>query len=352
MTPRERWLAILADKEPDRIPTDMWYTPEVLERLKRDLDCATDEDLWGKLHVDRPLFSGPKPLPDRHPDDPLTDMWGIRHRIVEYGTGTYQEIDTSPLAACTTVDEIHAHRWPSPDDFDYTSITDDITGNAGFRPVHAASFEPFLRYCALRGLAQGFEDLLLNPDIVDAILGHIYDFCREHNRRIFEAGEGRIDFTYVAEDLGGQNGPLMSLEVYRRFLLPDQVRMADLARSYGVHVMYHTDGAARMFMPDLLDKVGIEILNPIQWRCPGMEREGLVRDFGDRVAFHGGMDNQQTMPFGTVDDVIREVRENVEIFGGARWICAPCHNLQPVTPTENIVALYETIHECGSPAGG
>ena len=87
--------------------------------------------------------------------------------------------------------------------------------------------------------------------------------------------------------------------------------------------MYHTDGAARVFLPDLIDRVGIEILNPIQWRCPGMERERLVADFGGRIIFHGSIDNQQTLPFGTVDDVVREVRESVDIYRSARWICGP-----------------------------
>jgi uroporphyrinogen decarboxylase len=123
--------------------------------------------------------------------------------------------------------------------------------------------------------------------------------------------------------------------------------MADLARSHGIHVFYHTDGAARKAVPELIETTGIEILNPIQWRCPGMERESLVRDFGRRVIFHGAMDNQQTLPFGTPSDVRQEVLDNIRIFSGARWICAPCHNLQPNTPTANIVAMYETIHEFG-----
>ena len=135
--------------------------------------------------------------------------------------------------------------------------------------------------------------------------------------------------------------------MYRRFLLPNQIKMAELARSYGVHIMYHTDGAARVFLPDLVDKVGIEVLNPIQWRCPGMEREGLVRDFGRRIVFHGSIDNQHTLPFGRVDEVVREVRESIAIYREARWICGPCHNLQPVSPTENVVAMYETIRELG-----
>jgi uroporphyrinogen decarboxylase len=111
--------------------------------------------------------------------------------------------------------------------------------------------------------------------------------------------------------------------------------------------MYHTDGAARVFLPDLIDKVGIELLNPIQWKCPGMERESLVRDFGKHLIFHGSIDNQHTLPFGTVQEVIDEVKESIDIYSSTRWICSPCHNIQPVSPTANIVAMYETIHECG-----
>ena len=188
------------------------------------------------------------------------------------------------------------------------------------------------------------EDLPLRPDVADAILGHIFDFYYEHHRRIFEAGRGRIDLTWVAEDLGSQNGPLMSLAMYRRFLLPNQIKMAELARSYGVHVMYHTDGAARMFLPDLIDRVGIEILNPIQWRCPGMEREKLVADFGRQIIFHGSIDNQHTLPFGAVDDVIREVRESVES------IAMPAGSAPPATISRQS-APPKTSWPCMKPSG-
>jgi uroporphyrinogen decarboxylase len=79
-----------------------------------------------------------------------------------------------------------------------------------------------------------------------------------------------------------------------------------------------------------------------------MEREGLVRDFGDRVVFHGAVDNQQTLPFGSPEDVRREVLDNLRIFAPpARYICAPCHNIQPNTPTGNILAMYETLGKYG-----
>ncbi len=343
LTPRQRWLALLEGGTPDRIPADYQATPEVTARLLRDLDCADEEALYRELDIDaRRHVAAPWRLP-HHPDDRQADMWGIRYRKAEYGGGIYDEPCFHPLAEAESVAEIDSHRWPDPEDFDYSAVSGALAADDGYRPVHCGCFEPFLLYGYLRGLERAFEDLALRPEIADAVLGHIFDFHLEHHRRMFEAGAGRIDTTWVAEDLGSQTGPLMSLAMYRRFLLPNQIRMADLARQYGVHVMYHTDGAARAFLPDLVGRVGIEVLNPIQWRCPGMEREGLVRDYGERIVFHGSIDNQQTLAFGTVEDVVREVRESMAIYAAARWICAPCHNLQPVSPTENIVAMYGAL---------
>lgn len=343
MTPRQRWLALLEGRSADRIPADYQAAPEVTARLLRELNCADEETLWRRLRVDRRRFVEPRWKLPHHPDDPQADMWGVRYRKADYGSGTYDEPVYHPLAHVQSAAEVHAHRWPDPDDFDYSVVTAAVEADDGYRPIHAGCYEPFLLYGYLRGLEQAFADLVLYPEIADAILGHLFDFYYEHHRRIFEAGRGKIDLTWVAEDLGSQTGPLMSLATYRRFLLPNQIKMADLARKYGVHVMYHTDGAARAFLPDLIDRVGIEVLNPIQWRCPGMEREKLVAEFGRHVVFHGSIDNQQTLAFGSVEDVVAEVRQSIEIYRSARWICAPCHNIQPITPTENILAMYEAL---------
>jgi uroporphyrinogen decarboxylase len=112
-------------------------------------------------------------------------------------------------------------------------------------------------------------------------------------------------------------------------------------------VLFHSDGAIRPLLKSMID-AGIDVLNPVQWRCAGMEREGLKADFGDDLIFHGGMDNQQTMAFGTVEDVRQEVHDNIAILGdGGGYILAPCHNIQAITPPENIVALYEQGYEEG-----
>ena len=347
MTPRERWLALFGRQKPDRIPTDYWATDEVTDRLLRELRCSDLEELYDKLHIDGVTRIEPPRLTMHHPDYPEADIWGVRKKKIAYGTGIYEEFETHPLADMTTVEQVHEFKWPSADDHDYEIYRAQIKNAPRHRMVRSGDFEPYLIYCAMRGLEQGLMDVREHPDILQAALDHIFDYYYDLNRRIYEIGKGIIDVSYIAEDLGGQTGLLMSLEDIREFILPNQKRMADLARSYGVHIFYHTDGDVREVIPDLIDVTGIELLNPIQWRCPSMDREALVCDFGDKIIFHGAMDNQKTLPFGSVEDVRSEVLENIRIFSSARWICAPCHNLQPITSTENIVAMYDTIHEYG-----
>jgi uroporphyrinogen decarboxylase len=345
MTSRERWQAVLSGNKPDRWPTDFWSTGEVLDRLLKELRLNSADDLWQMLKIDRPFGIGGKYC---GPDFGDRSIWGLRHVKQTYadGAGIYDEVVEHPLAAAQTVEDIEKYPWPSPDWFDFSHVKERLA-QAGDRVVQGGGYEPFPLYCQMRGLEQAFIDLLESPEIVDAAIGKLFDFHYAINERLYDAGGGRIDTTYVAEDLGSQTSLLMSLDVIRRILLPRIRKMIQLAHDRGIKVLYHTDGAARPVIP-LLIEAGIDALNPVQWRCPGMEREGLARDFGDKIAFHGAVDNQQTLPFGTAADVRNEVRENVEIFGKTKgYVIAPCHNIQPVSPTENILALYEAAQEYG-----
>ncbi|MBN1917344.1 MAG: uroporphyrinogen-III decarboxylase-like protein [Verrucomicrobia bacterium] len=345
MTPRERWVAVLKREKPDRVPMDFWSTSEVLDRLKAHLGIAGDDELWRGLHIDRPVSVGP-----RYAGPPIAagrDMYGIEYRTVVYETGTYSEAVHHPLAACASVDEIEAnYTWPTPDWFDYSAVPAQIKGKE-HRPAIGGGSEPFLVYKDLRGDVQAFVDLIEHPDIVRYCLDKLYAFAYENTRRIYEAVPGKIVCSYVAEDLGGQEDLMYSPGQIREFFLPWMRKMIALVHDAGAYAFHHSDGAVRKILPDMID-AGIDVLNPVQWRCAGMERTALKRDFGDRLVFHGGVDNQQTLPFGTPDDVRREVLDNLHILGaGGGYILAPCHNIQPITPIENILALYETGYEHG-----
>jgi uroporphyrinogen decarboxylase len=349
MTPRERWLALLNGERPDRVPTDYWATDEVTQRLCRELGCADQYALYDKLGIDGVRTLGARATVTHHPTDAQANIWGVRNRRIAYETGFYWEPVNHPLADATTVEDINAFAWPDPENHDWEGFKADVRDLPRDRAVRCGGYEPFLLYCKLRGMEQAMMDLLVEPEIAHVILQHLFDYFYTLNGRMWELADGCADLAYIAEDLGGQSSLLMSLASIHDFILPNQKKMADLARQHGMHIFYHTDGAAREVIPDLIDVTGIEILNPIQWRCPGMEREGLVRDYGDRIVFHGAVDNQQTLPFGTPADVEAEVVENLRIFAWpTRYICAPCHNLQANTSTENILTLYRTAREHGA----
>ena len=327
MTPRERWLAVLNREKPDRVPMDYWATEEASLKLMRYLRCDHLAEVYRYLHIDCPVTVAPIYVggpPEAH------EAW------CSCSLGQYQ-----------TVEEIeHNCTWRSPDWWDYSTIPDQIMGKEDY-PIKGGGSEPFLIYKGLRGMEQAYMDLILNPEIVHYCLDKLFDFCYENTRRIFEQIPGQVMICYVAEDLGAQETLLFSRDQFREFLLPRMKRMIDLAHQAGAYVFHHSDGAVRETIPDMID-AGIDVLNPIQWRCKGMEREGLKRDFGDKIIFHGAMDNQYTLPFGTVEEVRQEVLDNLRILGqGGGYILAPCHNIQDVGPPENIVAMYEAGYEYG-----
>lgn len=324
---------------------DYWATGEATRKLMDHLGCTTQDELFAHLHIDRPLIVDPRYIGPTPPEG--EDIFGCRFRPVDYGTGVYSECVYNPLAQYASVREIEAgYRWPSTDWWDYSGIPDQLRGNED-RPVQGGGSEPMLIYKNLRGQEQAFIDLIENPEMVHYCLDRLFELAYQNTLRIYEAIPGKVHISYVAEDLGSQESLLYSPAQIREFLLPRMKRMMDLVHSAGAYVFHHSDGAVRDILPDLIE-IGIDVLNPIQWRCKGMEREGLKRDFGDQLVFHGAVDNQYTLAFGTVEDVRQEVLDNIRILGaGGGYILAPCHNIQAVSPPENVVAMYKTGYEAG-----
>jgi len=345
MTPKERWLAVLRSRRPDRIPMDYWATGEVTQNLTQFLGCKSLKEMYERLHIDAVISVAPKYVGPPIPDD--ADVYGCRYRNVKYGTGAYRECVYHPLANYETLGEIKRNfDWPSVELYDYSVIPDQVVAYEDY-PIQGGGSEPFLIYKDLRGQEQALLDLYVNPDIVHFCLDRLFDFCYENTKLIYGQILGKVMLSYVAEDFGAQTGLLFSPAHIREFFIPRMKRIIDLAHHNGVYVFFHSDGAIRKIIPDMME-AGIDILNPIQWRCKEMDRESLKRDFGEKLVFHGGMDNQYTLPFGSEDEVRQEVKDNLRILardGG--YILAPCHNIQPVTPIRNILAMYEEGYRQG-----
>ncbi len=348
MTPKQRWKTILQGGTPDRPVCDYWGTGEVTARLLADLHCETERQLWETLGIDKCVFLAP-----RHPrakEDTwhipsLYSVWGVETVMIPYldGTGYYEEAVNPPLAKATTVAEMENYAWPKPEDWIYDELP-ALCDEYRDYPILGASYEPFYLYCKLRGMEQSLEDLVANPEIVDAGMERIFEIHAGIVRRVCDLVGDRIDFIYCAEDLGTQNSLLMSPRSFRAHVKPWLKKMIDLTHSYGLRAFHHDDGAIRPLLPDLIE-IGVDVLNPIQWRCKGMDREALAADFGKDLVFHGGVDNQHTLPFGTAAEVAEQVRENLVAFSKCKgYVVSPCHNLQANTPTANVVAMYEAVH--------
>ncbi len=345
MTPRERWLAVLSHQLPDRVPVDYRATPEATARLIEHLGARHFGEVAARLHIDPVVDVGPRYVGPALPPD--TDVFGIRYQRTDYGLGTYSDAVGHPWAQYETVAEIEAdYRWPSPDWWDYSDVPQQVVGHES-SVIRGGGSEPFATYKWLRGVERGYLDLIEQPEMVHYGLTRLYELAYQQTLRTYEAVPGQVLWTWVAEDVGSQEDLLVSPTHIETFFLPHMRRMCELVHSAGAYVFHHSDGAVARNIPNMI-ACGIDVLDPVQWRCRGMDRALLKATYGDRLVFHGGMDNQYTLPFGTVTEVRQEVADNLRLLGaGGGLILGPCHNLQAISPPENIVAMYDAAYEAG-----
>ena len=349
MNGRERILAAINHERVDRIPTDIWATDEVWRKLRERF--GSNDNALAELHIDGfawifPQYSGP-PLP-AVPDDETVDVWGIRYRKCDYGAGTYDEPSYHPLAEAESIEDLERFPWPEPDWWTYAPMRQSAEDARKRQAVKCGYMAPFFLHTLLRGLELALMDPYERPEFTRHLMSRITDYLYEHHARMFETCQGLLDIGDVTDDLGCQTGPIMSMDVFRTFYRPHMERLTGLCREFGLKIFHHDDGGVRPFLPDLIE-MGVGILNPVQWTCPGMELAQLKCDFGGSLCFHGGVENQRILPFGKPDEVREEVRNCIDSLGsdGTGYILAPCHNIQPMTTVESIIAMYDEAHHYG-----
>lgn len=348
MTARERVLAAIEHRAPDRVPVDYWAHAPVTERLMAALGVGDYEALLTRLGVDLRNVRGAVRYigPEHHylPDGRECNVWGVP---VTARGGTYaSSVTGAPLATATTVREVEAHRLPDPGWWDYAPIAEACAA-AGDHAVMGGAWSPF--FCQamyVMGMAELLEAMAARPAVAEALLTRIADFFLESSRRHFEAAAGRMDIFFMGDDYGGQTGPLISLAMFRRFIKPHLARLFAQAHDFGLKVMLHSCGSVYAFIPDLLE-IGLDVLDPVQVRALDMSAEKLATEFGRDLCFHGSIDTQQTLPFGSAEDVRAEVRSRLELFPAGGLICGPSQEFMVDVPTENILALYEAAGALG-----
>jgi uroporphyrinogen decarboxylase len=179
------------------------------------------------------------------------------------------------------------------------------------------------------------------PDFVHELLGRIADY---NIAQVREALKYDIDAVHFGDDWGQQHGLQMGRRLWREFLLPHLTRMYAVVREAGKFVTIHSCGDVDELFDDLV-AIGLSCFNPFQPEV--MDVYDLLPRYRGRLAFHGGLSTQRTLPFGTADDVRAEVRRLLELGRDGGYIFAPAHDVEGDVPLENMLAAIELVQEGG-----
>jgi uroporphyrinogen decarboxylase len=342
MTPHERVMAAISRERPDRTPADYKAEPEVNRAMMARLEVDSYEDLLRRLEIDirrlEPRYVGPAYR--QFEDGVFEDYWGIRSKHLKADHGSYDMHVQTPLWSARSLADLEAHPWPTPDIFDYSVMRGQCRHYEGYAVMYEGA-DLFTRPCILRNMENVMFDMLERPEMAHYLFDRFTTFYCEDITRALEATDGGFDIYCEWSDYGTQRALLISVSMFREFLAPYLKRMIDHCHAAGLKFMAHSCGAIRPLIPDLIE-LGIDILDPIQVAAEDMEPAGLKRDFGDRLAFHGGGCTQRTLPFGSADDVRAAVLDRVATLGrGGGYILASSHDLSADTPPENVLAMYD-----------
>jgi uroporphyrinogen decarboxylase len=206
--------------------------------------------------------------------------------------------------------------------------------------VHQAQF--------LRGYEAWLTDLILNPAFAEALMDRLLEIYLIIGERMIAATAGHLDIIFYGDDVAFQNGPMMSLDLYRKMIRPRHRQLfAHLKAKAQAPLLFHSCGSVYPLMEDLIE-IGVDSINPVQVSAKDMDTKRLKKEFGDRMAFWGGIDTHNVLPFGTPDDVRAEVKRRIEdLAPGGGYVLNSVHNLQSEVPPENIVAMFEAAKEFG-----
>ena len=353
MSSEERVLAVFQHRVPDRVPANYSANPGIDRRLKAHYGLARDdhEGLRCMLGVDFRSIAAPYVGPRLHPDsdDPLVRIlpeWGIHLRYIEHGTGAYWEPWGEPLRDMD-VETARHYPMPSPDDYDYSQVPLLCERYRGYAITTHPGFEVMNWTGRLVGHERMYIGLATDDPALMTIIQRFVDIKYEILQRTLEAAAGRLTFLSIGEDLGTQRGPRISLKLFRSRVRPIHERFIALAKRHKLPVMIHSCGSSSWAFSDLID-MGIDAVDTLQPEAADMAPAYLKRTYGDHLAFHGCISTAGPVATGTVQETIEYCRQTLEIMmPGGGYCFAPTHQLQDNSPTENVVAMYETARRYG-----
>jgi uroporphyrinogen decarboxylase len=356
MNSKQRFAATCQFRAPDRTPVDYLAHYETDAKLRAHLGCQSEEELLDRLGSDfyylscRDIsqnegfircYKGP---PLDMTETERTCTLGIRwRRKVGAAKFSVDEAIAGPLEKAETEAEILRLRWPTAADFDFSGLQGECQAHAN-RVIIGGLWSGLMGDSfRLHGFQNFLTNIALKPQLIHTLLNRVTDMYLELNDALFAQLKGRMDVWFFGSDFGTQNGLLMRSQMWHEFFFEPIRRLVSLAHSYGLRVMMHSCGGIAEIIPHLIE-AGVEILDPIQLTARGMEPDRLAGAFGGQIVFHGGVDTQRVLPYGTPDEVVRHAAEVARVLGSkGGYIFAPSQILGPDIPVENILAMYRTL---------
>jgi uroporphyrinogen decarboxylase len=345
MNSKERVLTTFNNKEPDRVPCWCGASVEFWEKAKHELNLD-DEGLRQRFGDDFRRVFAEYTGPEYELSEGAT--WRSPFGIERTGIGYGQPL-SHPLADATTVNEVENYDWPDPTWMDVSTIKAQAKPYVDEYAILGGDWSPFWHDAIdLLGHEQLYYKMYDHPEVVTAIFNHLTDYYIDVSTNIFETAADMIDIFFIGNDLGGQTGPLLGKDLFRKFLFDSMKRYVDLGHKYNLKVMMHCCGGFQPLFPDLIE-TGLDGIHALQPSCHGMDPSELKCDYGDKIVLNGAIDSHHVLINGTPDFVKEQTRRTLDIMmPGGGYIAGASHDtILEETPVENVLAMFDTIHEYG-----
>lgn len=370
-THKDRLNAALSHEEADRVPIDFGstlastITIDAHDRLKRHLGIEAenkimslassiaylDEEIMRQFDVDTrgvqtgDYVGGHLRIID---DDSFIDEFGVSWKRTSGTDGLHFLHDDGPFYGDkASIDAVESFDWPDPDNPGLVAgvreRVEAIKAAGDHAIVLCLPGGVIHRGYAMRGFEHYLKDLYRNPEFLCRMMDKLADYWVRSTENLIEAaGPENIDVAFFGEDLGTQDGCMFDPEIYAKLIKPHHRRFTETIKSNSnAKVLFHCCGSAYHFIDHLID-IGVDALNPVQVTAKDMEPDRLKAEYGDRIAFWGGINTQQILPYGTPEEVRAETRRIIDILGkDGGYVLNSVHNIQPEVPPENVVAMYE-----------
>lgn len=344
MTSKQRVRAAITHSKPDFIPAAFEAVGTVVEKLIRYYKLETQEELYEKYNIDiryvAPEYIGPelKRYKDDEGNDIYQSYWGFEDKIVKIDGETFSVTTHFPLDNVTCIEDVENYNWPSPDWFDYDAVTKGCEKHKD-KAIVVGHEGPFQMVTFMISMEKFFMLMVDKPEVAQRILDKMVEFELEYYERTFKAGGGMIDILRPHDDYGTQISLLFSVDMWREFFKENTKKLVNLAHKYNAFYQQHSCGAVQKIIPELID-CGVDVLEPLQ-KVSGLEPETLQDKFGGKITFHGGIDTQGVLPFGTVEDVKEETKKYMDILNNdGGYILMASQAFESDVPIKNIEAVY------------